>query len=97
VSFTFPRPGATFAWALAAELGDLLAAVVAMAGTPHPGFTPAPAANATPSVLDIHGAFDTTCPANSTEPSDCGWYYQQVRRRPTGSPLAAGLYPPLAQ
>ena len=30
------------------------------------------------SVMDVHGINDRTCPANWTEPSDDGWYYEMV-------------------
>ena len=36
--------GGTFTWAVGAALADRLAAIVPLAGSPHPGFSPVPAA-----------------------------------------------------
>ena len=70
--------GGQFAWALGARLAPRIAAVAPSAGTPHTGFGEAPTSGSAISVMDIHGANDNICPANSTEPSADGWYYEQV-------------------
>jgi poly(3-hydroxybutyrate) depolymerase len=72
--------GGQFAWALASRLASgRLAAIAPSAGTPHTGFGEAPPPEIGPvSVMDVHGINDNTCPANSTEPSNDGWYYEQV-------------------
>jgi polyhydroxybutyrate depolymerase len=72
--------GGQFAWALASRLASgRLAAIAPSAGTPHTGFGEGPLEESGPvSVMDVHGINDNICPANSTEPSVDGWYYEQV-------------------
>lgn len=68
--------GGQFVWQLGAQLSDRLAAVLPVMGTPHPGFALAPP---TPqSVMVVHGTEDDVCPANSTDPSVDGWFYNTV-------------------
>ena len=65
-------------WALASRLASgRLAAIAPSAGTPHTGFGESPQSGPV-SVMDVHGINDDICPANSTEPSVDGWYYEQV-------------------
>ena len=72
--------GGQFAWALGARLASgRLAAIAPSAGTPHTGFGEGVPPGARPvSIMDVHGMNDNTCPANSTEPSNDGWYYEMV-------------------
>ena len=74
--------GGQFAFALGAQLSDRIAAIAPCAGTPHPGFGAAPSfsepSSGSLSMLVIHGVDDDVCPANSTEPSVDGWFYETV-------------------
>lgn len=69
--------GGQFAWAVAARLANRIAATVPSAGTPHAAFGEGPVSRPV-SVMDVHGKFDTICPANWTDPSTDGWYYEMV-------------------
>ena len=69
--------GATFTYALGASLPQRIRAIAPSSGTPLLGFSSDPVA-AGQSVLDIHGDFDNTCPANRSTVSSDGWYYTTV-------------------